>query len=747
MFCKNCGKELEEGAAFCSACGMQNEPEGVAEQEKVRLVDEEETVVLSDEGETEKSEETEEVQQRFCPNCGCENDASDLFCRECGMSLAVAEQNAEGKKAFLATKGKRQLKWIALGAAFLVVLIFAIWGVGQLVPGDSSGSPFVIYDKENELTAARKNKFAPVIVGDRIQEYVDENGNGSGMNVDYVIRYSEDGKYLYYPQKCSGSEFDLYRKELEKKKDGGTKLVSKIWRYSLIDGDDFVYLKDTEKRKLYFYHKGESEKIASDVSWFCVSENGKYVLWISDGVLRVQATKLKATPQKLDSDVTQVLGMSDDLKNIVYLKGNVLYIVKGLENSERIASDVERAYACDMNDRCKIYYLKSDDASAELMSESEGAEEALAPAEEAPAAECEESAVVEGESFESEFLSYYDLLEDDLLAQDQEITEPMREDYQQFVYTEQDGEQIKMDEEGYEEAWQRYEEKRRRNDLRRKLADSRVDMTEWKVYYYESSKGESSQVLTVNLLSNMNVYGNLMEDEAVLFVGDVTPKQDESWKLSELEKLSFQEAQSRIEDELMASAELLYLRDGQVNKVEKVGENNICYNIYANENKHILYLEYREDDRKAVYRFDYRTKAAPLLVNDEVMYVITADMEKLSYVDEDNTLFYGEREIDGEVGCFAVCDDGKLLYLTDINDDNEGTLRLFEGGESSVEIEENVLAGCYGLFDGEHVAYLTDYSYKRDKGDLGVFMGKRAQIIDTDVNRIYFPEKEPDRNK
>lgn len=69
---------------------------------------------------------------------------------------------------------------------------------------------------------------------------------------------------------------------------------------------------------------------------------------------------------------------------------------------------------------------------------------------------------------------------------------------------------------------------------------------------------------------------------------------------------------------------------------------------------------------------------------------------------------------------------------------------LFDGGESSVEIAENVWAGSYGLFDGEHVAYLTDYSFKKYKGDLGVFMGKKGEIVDTDVNQIYFPEKEPD---
>lgn len=740
MFCKNCGMELEDGALFCPACGTKNEPESGETEEQAEVLSADGNAVIPP---VEEAEKAEENRVRYCPNCGCENDAEDVFCRECGMALAVVAPVGEHQKPRSAGGGKKLAGMIAAGAACLAVLVLVVWGVTHLVSGTASGSSFVIYDKENELTAARRSKFTPVVVGDEIQEYTDENGNGSGMYEAYYIRYSESGDFLYYPQKCENGEFDLYRKELNKKKDRGTKLVSKILNYSLIDENSFAYIKDSETRKLYLYRKGDSEKIASDVEWFRVSKNGKYILWLADGDLRAQETKFNEAPQKLDSDVTFVWDYSDDLKTIVYQQEEDLYIMRGMKESEKIAGDVDSAYLYDMNGECRIYYLKSDDVDSSAFKGDMAAEEAPAAAAEMPAAPQEDN--FDPADYASETLSYYDLITDDLLTQDREITEPMVDDYLTEVF--RDGEvDSEWDEQAYDEAYERYEEKLRRDTLRRNLAGSRVDLTQWEVYYYEGGKGESSQVCTVNLTPGMGIYGGMTQTEALLFMGDVTAEQNEPYKLSELCELEYGEAQTRIMERLTESTKLQYLRNGKVSEVAQTEESGVCSYVYANEDQHIAYLQYGEEGRKTVYRYDYTAKdAVPELISDEVGYVVSADMEKLCYVDEDNTLFYGEREVGEEVGSLSVCDDKKVLYLSD-QEDNEGTLMLFDGGDNSVEIAENVLANSYGLFDGEHVAYLTDYSFKRYKGDLGVYIGKKGQIIDTDVHRIYFPEKEPDWN-
>ena len=46
--------------------------------------------------------------------------------------------------------------------------------------------------------------------------------------------------------------------------------------------------------------------------------------------------------------------------------------------------------------------------------------------------------------------------------------------------------------------------------------------------------------------------------------------------------------------------------------------------------------------------------------------------------------------------------------------------------------------GGYGIFDANKVVFLTDYNFKKSRGDLNVYDGKEVQNIDTDVTGIIF---------
>ena len=61
MVCNKCGKELKEGAKFCTKCGA--------------------AVVL----------------KKICPKCKAENDLDDMFCFECGTKLDEENSNKTGK--------------------------------------------------------------------------------------------------------------------------------------------------------------------------------------------------------------------------------------------------------------------------------------------------------------------------------------------------------------------------------------------------------------------------------------------------------------------------------------------------------------------------------------------------------------------------------------------------------------------------------------------------------------------------
>lgn len=68
MYCKNCGKEINENAVACLNCG--------ADPKKGT---------------------------NFCPNCGVSTNANQVICTNCGVALSGAKggQNGEGKSKLL----------------------------------------------------------------------------------------------------------------------------------------------------------------------------------------------------------------------------------------------------------------------------------------------------------------------------------------------------------------------------------------------------------------------------------------------------------------------------------------------------------------------------------------------------------------------------------------------------------------------------------------------------------------------
>lgn len=68
MYCKNCGKEINENAVACLNCG--------ADPKKGT---------------------------NFCPNCGVSTNANQVICTNCGVALPGAKgtQNGEGKSKLL----------------------------------------------------------------------------------------------------------------------------------------------------------------------------------------------------------------------------------------------------------------------------------------------------------------------------------------------------------------------------------------------------------------------------------------------------------------------------------------------------------------------------------------------------------------------------------------------------------------------------------------------------------------------
>lgn len=653
-------------------------------------------------------------QKKFCPNCGAANAMNDLFCQQCGMFFGNTAEKMGGADA-TGKKHKKGFSWktAAIVATLLVVIGLGIVFAPRILGGMTSKGDdldFVMYVKDNELTMARKNKYDPVVIGDKMVDDPENSSFEPYLSGNPIIQYSPDHQYVYYPQKAGDEDFELYRKKLGSKKAEAEKIDSHVTEYKVIDNDKLVYIKDSTDRKLYLYRKGESEKIASDAWGMRVSADGKYVMWLDDdNRLYVQDTSLKADKIKLDSDVFQICEVSDDFNTIVYLKEDKLYVMKGMDEKEKIASGVYRAYVYDINGSLKMYYLKTGDQ-------------------------------VE--------LSYYDLVDDDCLVQDQQIAEPRIEDYQRVTYKDSfwgTQKSVEVDDSYYEEM-EKYQEKKERDNLRDSLENRLLDMEECEVYYYEDASGESDKVMTVlGQKYGVTPYGSAAKDSAMMYAYTIDREKIEMIKFSKLTEAAYDEIESEVTSRLSSGGRLMYVENGEAHEIEDYegdldysGYGGVYINVWANEEKRTLYISEHGDEGK-LYSLAYGQKDASLeLITDELQRVVSYGMDEICYINNDEELYYGDAMIAEDVGACQVREEEMILYLTDMDKNgNEGTLHLYQNGKDT-EIADDVADGGYGIFDTGKIAFLTDYNYKKYRGDLNVFDGKKVTNIDSDVTSIIF---------
>lgn len=684
--------------------GTAEEAESVEEAERVETVEISPTGVVGTGTAVAIPEAVE--QKKFCPNCGAANGVNDLFCQQCGMFFGNA---GDGPAPVKDNKKKKALKIAAAAVAAVAVIGLGALVVPRILGGltaKDSNVDFVMYLKDNELTMARKNKYEPLVVGDRV--FDDSDDASVNSYIDDIIQYSSDHQYVYYPQKIDDDGYDLYQKKLGSKKADEIKIDSGIVEYEVLDNDRLVYIKDGMDRKLYLYQKGESQKIASNVWNMYVSGDGKYLMWRDDNDrLYVQDTALKSDKVKLESDVSMVYAVSDNFNTIVYQKDDKLYVMKGMEEKEKIASDTYFAYVYDINGSLKLYYLKEGDQ----------------------------------ESF-----SYYDLIEDDCLIQDQQMAEPRIEDYQKVTYKDSFWgmqESVEVSDSYYEEL-EKYQQKQQRDYLRTNLENDSLALEECVIYYYEEATGESDKILTaLRQQGGDMICRSVAENSALMCVYNIDREKVEGPKLSTLADTGYYEIQQEITKQLGQGRQLLYIENGEIHEIEDYEAANDSLGripgIQGNEDKQIFYIIDYDDEDTRLYSYHYGQKDASLeLITDELMRVVSYNMDEICYYNADNELYYGDTMIAEDcAGISKVCENGAILYLTDMDKSGEeGTLHLYRNGKD-IEIADDVAPiGGYGMFDSDKVVFLTDYSFKKYRGDLNVYDGKDVKTIDSDVTRI-----------
>ncbi len=750
MFCEKCGTDLgsEENVAFCPNCGN---PMGGSEAAGAAAEGQDSgTVILgAGSGETVEqetksgeagTEETTPVWSGavetvvYCPQCGAQNKEGDTFCGNCGASLSQTAVVATGGEAYGAfTQPEKPRKKLPLGmiggvAAIVAVLILAVVFLPKVFSGKKETKP-LLYLKDNELTIASGRKHEPGRISDDFYDSSEEGNLYSGTASP--LQYTRDGKYIFYKRNVNGSVYDVYFQKAGGKGDDSQRLDSDIVRYSVISKDKIVYIKDPSDRKLYLASTEDKERLASDVDSYAISKDDKYIIWKEtddeEYKLYYQDLAGKKDKEKIDN-VSWVVDYSDDFSTLVYVKEEDLYICRNFGEPEKIASEVSQVFTYNINEKLEMYYLKSEE--------------------------------------EDSGYTMYDLFDDDMLGADSNMQEPRIEDYQTKSYEDSfwgRREVVKTSDEYYD-AVAEYDLKRYRDRFRESLKEQPLEIAQVSIYYYKLGADSGELMAEIENLEDgiQTVSG---AETPMLFYYAFDLENMDKLKLSKWSESGSGSFYEEFVDKMKSSTVIQFISGKEMRPVteiemEDVDDLSMVYNKKTDE---IYVAVYTDDyDKDGIYlgqeislnAWDYKKEGGKFdLISEDISYLAASTDNGVYYFCEENKdgdaadLYLNETKIDSDVYPYSLnsSDDDRLLYLKDIDSDQqEGELYSYYKGKTQ-KIAGDCAAGSYGVVEGGKVAYLSDYSFKRDNGDLMLYNGKDSSKIDTDVTCVFLGKTRENR--
>lgn len=673
LICPKCNKEQEDGAKFCDACGAQIF----------------ETV--------------------FCPNCGEKTSTESAFCEQCGASIqedvtvkTVSEGTAveDSKKKGIGKIAKLPKKMlIGIGGAIAIVAVLIIVFAGNLFTGDGNKN-YCLYLKDGEIVYDDFSEEGAFELTSRLLDNVSdyEIGINDGYYVSSYVKFSENGKFVFYPDRLDDESdgFTIYRRNLNKPNEEPVKIDSEVTEYEINnDGTQVIYLK--EEGGLYSHNIEDKEKIASEVTEFYVANDCKKIGFLkSNGGYYIYNEGEEN--EKIASDVEYIRHISEDLSVVYYEKEEGLYRqVEGEDDVTKISSDVynvEKIY-----DSGEIYYVKEDVAEIKLS----------------------------------------DYVVDDIADADAAMTEPEYPDYPSWWDYDTDEaydaamEQYEAAYDAYEVAYEAYESKLERDALRATLQESTFEKSVYTLYYFD---GEDSVVLTDALT---DYYLPCAQDSPAIAYGEYNQVETTKVKLSEIS--SAYEVEDLVRAAMYSSAERYVAVGEKTSVLEQTDAQQVKFSA---DGKALYFLDDVSDEgRGDLYKAVIADAAVqkPELLDD--------DVDNAGVYDSKNTIAYfknydGEKyrgdlwingkEVDYDVYAYNILiQDDTVYYYSDWNNEKEyGTLKMY-ANEETTKIADDVYS--WNLNEG-NILYLYDYSWNSYSGTLYIYKNGNSEKISDDVTCI-----------
>ncbi len=672
--CQNCGNKLEDTAAFCAQCGTPA--------------------------------------AQTCSECGAPIESGAAFCQSCGKPVEAAAKQPAAAAAYQSGGtsyqpagtayqpagtapaktggvGKIPTKFLLIAAVAVVVIAAVLIAVFVLRPASKST---LVYLKDEGLSFSDLKRIDPYEVTDEL--YDDSSDYYSYYSVSYLVRTTEDGRYLFYPQDMEDETFDLYMIDLKannSKSSSAFKVASDVSEYQIsLDGKKVFYMEDD---KLYFTDLKDKTKIDSDVEGFIISDDGTKLLYQDmDGKLYYSNSKTGGDVEKLDSDAS-VQHVSSDLSKIWYLKDDTLYYLEIGKDKVKIDSKVSSVTA--VYDTGKAYYVKADTDEAPLM----------------------------------------DFVNDDMAAADADLKEPDYEDFTTEVTGSYGYTHDEVDYDAYNDAYDVYYEKEIRDELRAELEEFTYTISSSSLFYYD---GKESVEITDAYASSLATGSKPMIAYYKAEKGDL-PKIN----ISEIEWTY--DVEDMLDEALYGGGADVFIAMGAVEteidqeEATRFVFNTSCTALYFIDN----YSD--EDSEGELYAVQIKgdSVGSPELYDEEVADILRAlkddavlYFKDLDYDDYSGDMYINKTAVDTDVYCynFSYGEKENIYYMTDIDDEEIGTLKLYDG-KNTVNIADDVYSY---MSDGEkNVAYLTDYDVDDQEGDAYLYNGsKEPELIDREVSML-----------
>lgn len=627
----------------------------------------------------------------ICNNCNQEIPDNYSFCPNCGATQNNAEPppapiNIQEQIVFEHPQQKKPRSKIIISIAVIVLLVIGILitvFAFDLIPNKVNKERNLFYVSDETLYVSKKDFSEIYNIAD-----IDFNKDISSDEASYIISELTfiGDKETVYPQDIEDSDFSvnysLYMKETAGDKEP-TKIDSGVTSFyaTNVECNKFIYLKDD---KLYFNNLKSKTKLASDVLGYCVDDKLTTVVYVTEDSAEDVTVTLysvdvseESEPQKISNGVSEILNISNNMKEIYYIKNENLYRYSEGE-STKIVNNVYDIYSFDPQ-TLSFYYTKKNDS----------------------------------EVLKSDYFN------DDLAGSDKNITKPDSNNYQVYYY----GYSFTSDE--YYDALEVYNNKQNRDTVREK---ARETIETYSLCYYD---GTEEKLIS----KDVACYAEYSSSEGQIIFTEYDSSKIKKFKMSELAYISDFDTKLIEARDATAKTTIAYKGD-----TKDLDVDSSFYNVQSYDNT-TYFIDYSETEAaqyivgnllKLVFNED-NIGEATLIAEDVSEYYIYEDGTLVYFKDvkEDSCvgdLYIDDKLILSDVNIYEVQYVNKKLYILKDYDEKHSCGTLCCGDANGFEVIANDVNHFY-VTDEEKVFFATNYDDNNFTHDLSCYYkGKKTFI-------------------